>query len=41
MNELRMRRHVRAARSDIVGCEHLRRHRFAKLLAEPLNGHRE
>ena len=42
MNELHVRLDVRAARSEIVSCERLRRHYFAELLAKPfLNGGRE
>ena len=42
MDELHVRLDVRAAGSDIIGFERLRRHHFAKLVAEPvLNGHRE
>ena len=42
MNELHVRLHVRAARSDIFGVEGLCRHHLAKLLAQPfLNRDRE
>lgn len=42
MNELHVRLHVRAARSDIFGFEGLCRHHLAKLLAQPfLNRDRE
>jgi hypothetical protein len=42
MDELHVRLDVLAASSDIIGFERLRRHHFAKLVAEPvLNGHRE
>ena len=42
MNELHVRLDVRAARSDIVGFERLRRDHLAELLAEPfLNGLRK
>ena len=42
MNELHVRLHLRAARSDIIGFEGLCRHHLAKLLAQPfLNRDRE